>query len=139
MPTEKTVLTPAELFREGITRLWRDDLAGWTELLDEDVVFEFPFAPPGRPRSLEGRSAVAEYMSHLPGALQVDEEPALRVHETTDPGTAILEMSVRARVKATGAPFEQQYVVVLEAANGLITSYRDYWNPLVAMEMETGA
>jgi uncharacterized protein len=43
---------------------------------------------------------------------------------------AIIEMTMTGTVTATGAPYEQSYVVVLTVRDGLIARYRDYWNPL---------
>ncbi|GLU49963.1 nuclear transport factor 2 family protein [Nocardiopsis ansamitocini] len=139
MADEPHPRTPEEVFREGLARLWRDDLAGYLDLLDDEVVFEFPFAPQGRPRRLEGKSDVAAYMAHLPGTLDVDKAPSVRIHGTTDPGALIAEMSIEGRIKATAAPFSQQYVVFLDVVDGRITSYRDYWNPLAVLDMAAGS
>jgi ketosteroid isomerase-like protein len=38
-------------------------------------------------------------------------------------------------VKATGAPYEMSYVVVLKTIDGQMALYRDYWNPLVVLEL----
>ncbi|GAA1002541.1 hypothetical protein Aple_000800 [Acrocarpospora pleiomorpha] len=134
MTNNESPRTPEGVFREGLARLWREDLAGWLDLFHEDIVFEFPFAPAGRPQRLNGKSEVAEYMSHLPGAIQVEEAPSVLIHETTDPETIIIEMSVKGHVTATGTPYAQSYVVVLVVKDGLITLYRDYWNPLAALD-----
>ena len=40
---------------------------------------------------------------------------------------------------ATGRPYAQDYVIVLVVKDGLMTLYRDYWNPLVALELEKSA
>jgi len=34
---------------------------GWSELCNENVVAEFPFAPEGSPAKIEGRTALYEY------------------------------------------------------------------------------
>ncbi len=132
-------MPPEAVFREALTRLAKQDLDGWMALCAEDVVFEFPFAPSGRPRRLEGKAAVADYLSHLPGSVELSGPPALTVHHTTDPETIIVEMGVEGRVTATGRPYAQDYVIVLVVKDGLMTLYRDYWNPLVTLELEKSA
>jgi uncharacterized protein len=47
---------------------------------------------------------------------------------------AIIEMTMPGTVTATGAPYEQSYVVVLTVRDGLIARYRDCWNPLRSAE-----
>ncbi|WP_214106146.1 nuclear transport factor 2 family protein [Acrocarpospora catenulata] len=131
--------TPAEIFSSALGSLRNGDVAGWVDLCAEDVVFEFPYAPAGRPRRLEGKEAVASYLGVLPGSIEVTKEPQVTVHQTVDPDKAVIEMEIEGRVAATGAPYAQSYVVVLTVADGLITRYRDYWNPLVVLDMEPSA
>ncbi|MFC0531564.1 nuclear transport factor 2 family protein [Phytohabitans kaempferiae] len=131
--------TPTEIFRSALASLRSGDVTGWVDLCAEDVVFEFPYAPAGRPQRLEGKKAVASYLSVLPGSIEVTKEPQVTVHQTVDPNKAIIEMQIEGRVTATGAPYDQSYVVVLTVADGLITLYRDYWNPLVVIDMEPSA
>lgn len=136
MTTTPLQSNPEAIFRSSVNHLWNEDLASWLDLLHDDVVFEFPFAPTSQPRTLKGKTQIAEYMRHIPGMLQVDEAPSIHVHRTTDDAIIIVEMSVSATVKATGAPFAQQYVVILTVTDGKIARYRDYWNPLVAVNSE---
>lgn len=37
----------------------------------------------------------------------------------------------------TGKPFDMTYIAVVTVQDGLITSYRDYWNPLTIQEPGT--
>lgn len=39
-------------------------------------------------------------------------------------------MRVVGRLVKTGSPFDMTYIAVVTVEGGLITSYRDYWNPL---------
>ncbi|GHF71974.1 hypothetical protein FHX82_000761 [Amycolatopsis bartoniae] len=100
------------------------------DLSADDVVFEFPFAPPGRPTRVEGKPALAEYLKALAGRVRIEGIRDLEVHETVKPEVAIIEMTVTGTVTATGAPYEQSYVSILTVRDGLIVHYRDYWNPL---------
>ncbi|MDX6741532.1 nuclear transport factor 2 family protein [Actinocorallia sp. A-T 12471] len=100
------------------------------DLCGEDVVFEFPFAPPGRPERVEGKAALREYLRSVADAVRLEAVPSLEVHESVDPNVAIIEMTTTGTVTATGAPFRQRYVAILTVRDGLISHYRDYWNPL---------
>ncbi|MEU8437028.1 nuclear transport factor 2 family protein [Streptomyces sp. NPDC029216] len=126
----------AELYRHGLRLLLAKDIPGWVGLWAEDGVMEFPFAPPGWPRRLEGREAVAEYMRPYPDHIDLHDFPEadLRIHETADPRTIVAEMRGTGRLVRTGGPYDMRYVAVVTVDDGRITAYRDYWNPLAALE-----
>ncbi|SOD62301.1 hypothetical protein SAMN06297387_105117 [Streptomyces zhaozhouensis] len=132
-----TPTSPAELFRHGLRLLLDKDIAAWAALFAEDGVLEFPFAPEGWPRRLEGREEVAAYMRHYPDHIDLRDFPDLRVHQTTDPRTVVVEMRGVGRVVETGAPFDASYVAVVTVEDGLIASCRDYWNPLAVQQPGT--
>jgi len=109
-----------------------NDTGALLDLCADDVVFEFPFAPPGRPTRVEGKPALGEYLKAVSGRTRMEGVSNLEIHETVKPEVAIIEMTMTGTVRATGAPYEQSYVVVLTVRDGLIARYRDYWNPLKA-------
>ncbi|MFF3641624.1 nuclear transport factor 2 family protein [Streptomyces sp. NPDC002564] len=129
---------PEDVFRHGIELLLAKDFDGWVELVAEDGVFEFPFAPPGAPRRLDGKEAVRAYMTAFPDHMDLEDIPHVEIHHTRDPDVVIVEMRSEGRSVSTGRPFEMTYVVVVTVKNGLITHYRDYWNPLTALEIAGG-
>ncbi|MFG2632730.1 nuclear transport factor 2 family protein [Streptomyces sp. NPDC048362] len=131
MPTPSS---PADLFRHGLRLLLDQDIAAWVALWSDDGVMEFPFAPPGMPTRLEGREAVAAYMRHYPDHIELRDFPELRIHETTDARTIVVEMRGIGRLVKTGGPFDMTYIAVVSVRDGRFTSYRDYWNPLAALE-----
>ncbi|MEV6563134.1 nuclear transport factor 2 family protein [Streptomyces kronopolitis] len=106
------------------------DIEGWVALCDENAVFEFPFAPEGYPKRLEGRAAVAAYLRDYPDHIDLHAFPYVEIHRTGRPDTIVVEMRATGRIVASGAPYAMDYVVVMTAADGRITRYRDYWNPL---------
>ncbi|MFE9685490.1 nuclear transport factor 2 family protein [Streptomyces sp. NPDC002701] len=125
---------PADLFRHGLRLLLDKDIPGWVDLWDDRGVLEFPFAPQGWPKRLEGKQAVADYMRHYPDHVDLHDFPDVRIHETGDSGTIVVEMRGVGLLVETGAPFDMTYIAVVTVADGLITHYRDYWNPLVVVE-----
>ncbi|MFE0171150.1 nuclear transport factor 2 family protein [Streptomyces sp. NPDC059002] len=130
--------TPEGLFRHGLTLLLAKDYGGWVDLWADDGVMEFPFAPPGAPRSLDGRAAIHAYMTAFPDHIDLAATPYAEIHRTGDPDVVIVEMRSEGRSVATGEPFEMAYVAVVTVKDGLFTHYRDYWNPLVALEIAGG-
>ncbi|MFF4420923.1 nuclear transport factor 2 family protein [Streptomyces sp. NPDC001549] len=126
--------SPPDLYRHSLRLLLDKDIASWVGLWAEHGVMEFPFAPPGWPGRLEGREAIAAYMRDYPGHIDLHDFPDLRIHETADPGTLVVEMRGVGRLVATGGPFDMAYIAVVTVQDGQFTSYRDYWNPLAVHE-----
>ncbi|MGW1989235.1 nuclear transport factor 2 family protein [Embleya sp. NPDC001921] len=126
--------TPADLYRHGLRLLLDKDIPAWVDLWDEDGVFEFPFAPADRPQRLVGKAAVAQYMRHYPDHIDLHDFPYVEIHRTTTPETIVVEMRGVGRLVATGSPFDMSYIAVVTIEDGLITRYRDYWNPLALQD-----
>ncbi|WFB06222.1 nuclear transport factor 2 family protein [Streptomyces sp. LX-29] len=122
--------SPADLYRHSLRLLLEKDIPAWVGLWAEHGVMEFPFAPPGWPERLEGRAAIADYMRPYPDHIDLRDFPDLRIHQTTDPGTIVVETRGVGRMVETGEPFDMTYVAVVSVEDGRLTSYRDYWNPL---------
>ncbi|MFI8454416.1 nuclear transport factor 2 family protein [Kitasatospora sp. NPDC085464] len=129
--------SPAQLFRHGLRLLLAGDVPGWVGLWAEDGVMEFPFAPPGWPRRLDGREAVAAYMRDYPDHIELHDFPEVQIHRTTDPATVVVEMRGVGRLVRTGGPFDMTYIAVVTVRDGRFTSYRDYWNPLAVRQPGT--
>ncbi|MEI5100521.1 nuclear transport factor 2 family protein [Streptomyces sp. PmtG] len=123
---------PADVFRHGLALLLRGDLEHWAALFAEDGTMEFPFAPDGYPKRLDGRAAIAAYLRGVGDHIAYDAFPRVEIHETRDPDTLVVEMSAEGRVTATGGPFLMAYVAVATVRDGRFVRYRDYWNPLAA-------
>ncbi|WP_367134316.1 MULTISPECIES: nuclear transport factor 2 family protein [Streptomyces] len=122
--------SPPELYRHSLRLLLDKDIPAWVGLWAEHGVMDFPFAPPGWPGRLEGRAAIAAYMRDYPDHIDLQDFPDLRIHETTDPATIVVEMRGVGRMVKTGDPFDMTYIAVVTVQDGRFTSYRDYWNPL---------
>lgn len=120
----------ADLFRAGLKRLADNDLAGYLDLFSEDVEYEFPFAPPGRPERVRGRENLRRYLEPLFARADYEGISDLIVYETDVAGTIVAEMTIALRMSDSGRSVSGRYIVVVRAAGGRIVSYRDYWNPL---------
>jgi uncharacterized protein len=100
-------------------------------------VQEFPYAPEGYVKRLEGKLAIAEYLRGYPAILQINHVNRPTFHHCGQ--VMVAEFSVRGKAVQTGNAYDQQYVSVIEHLGGKITRYVDYWNPLVAIEALGGA
>ncbi|GGQ40043.1 MULTISPECIES: nuclear transport factor 2 family protein [Streptomyces] len=132
-----TPMTAAELYRHGLELLLEKDIAAWVDLWDADGVLEFPFAPEGLPSRLDGKAAVGAYMRHYPDHVDLHDFPDVKIHQTTVPETIVVEMRGVGRLVKTDTPYDMTYIAVVTVEGGLITSYRDYWNPLAASQPGT--
>jgi uncharacterized protein len=105
-----------------------DSLLG---LFADDVIFEFPYAPDGLPKRLDGIAALAAHLERLGPMLTFGPMNLGNVYALGE--TAIFEFSCRGEGVDTGAPYNQDYISVVTLREGRIAHYRDYWNPLVVL------
>lgn len=122
------------MLREALSDLLDPGAATFLEMLSDDAVLEFPYTPPGAPRLLEGRVAVAEYVSKLGNFVTIESMSVPIVHRTTRAGVVILEFEGVAVGIRSGKSHNQTYISVITLRDGHIIHYRDYWNPLVTLE-----
>lgn len=130
--------TPTEVFQQVLAGLKAGDVQALLDRCTEDVVFEFPFAPHGRPTRLEGKPAVGEYLGAIASLAVLERVTNLEMHQTVDPNVAVIEFSVTGRVRGSDSTFERSYIVVLTVRDGLVVRYRDYWNPLASFTAGNG-
>ncbi|SHE95602.1 nuclear transport factor 2 family protein [Streptoalloteichus hindustanus] len=119
---------------EALRLLLAKDMAGFAGLWAPNGTMEFPFAPAGRPRRLDGAAAVREYLRNYTDHLDVHAVTAQTRHETQNPDVLVVEFTVDGVAVRTGRPYQLSYVAVVEVGAEGIVSYRDYWNPLAAAE-----
>ncbi|WP_242910630.1 nuclear transport factor 2 family protein [Actinomadura terrae] len=124
--------TPEETFRLLLDLLLAKDMDAIADLWAPEGTGEFPFAIGTSPRHLAGREEIRGYLSGYPERMDVRAIPAVTVHRTGRPDTIVVEFSVDGRTVRTGEPYRLDYISVITVQDGLITRYRDYWNPLAA-------
>jgi ketosteroid isomerase-like protein len=126
---EQAPVTAKEAFEQALPAILSGDLADLLGRCADDVIFEFPFAPDGRPRRLEGREQVREYLDAVNSRLKIEGLTSLELHETTDPAVVIAEMSMNVAL-GDGPTREASYVEVVTVCDGQIARLREYWSPL---------
>lgn len=121
------------LLRQALGDHLAADATTFVQMMAEDSVMDFPYAPPGMVTRLEGRAAIQRHLATLVGLIQFDEMIDLVVHRT-EADTFVLEFGCTGRGVKTGLPYSQRYISVITLKDGRISRYRDYWNPLVVLE-----
>jgi catechol 2,3-dioxygenase len=117
-PTVTAFLRSMDFLQDGA-------LDQWLALFDDHAVLEFPFAPPGSPSRVEGKAALADHVKARAKRMPSPKVEQLHIHVTEDPSTIVAEMTIRGATDRT-----RRAIAVVTVHNGLITLYRDYWNPL---------
>ena len=123
-------LSPSENMRKRIALLMNKDVEGWVAQYADSAVHEFPFAQPGRPSRLEGRTAIREFMRRIPDFMSYEELSELVAYESADGQTITAEFRLKGRMVSTGAPFNMNYIWVISFRDGKIVRFHDYMNPL---------
>jgi ketosteroid isomerase-like protein len=128
-------LSPREVF-ERLHRAVQDDYDMETQaaLFAEDGALEWPFAPAGMPRRIEGREAIRRVLGAAgerarQAGRRIAGYSAVVVRETTDPEVIVAEFDLHGEVGATGEAYQLSFIQVLRVRNGQIVSMRDYFNP----------
>lgn len=116
------------------------DIPAWVDLWAEEGVFEHPYSPPGYKKSIEGKPAISEYMSGFPERFDVKSFTVVGLVQNEAGTEAFVEIKAEATAIPTGRPYNQHYVGYMRVNEaGKFLLYRDFWNPLVAMEAFGGA
>jgi hypothetical protein len=105
------------------------DVDGWMSMYAPDAVHEFPWAPDGRVRRLEGREAIREYMSQMPGRIEFGPLTGIQVREAGD--ETIVQATGHHR-RPDGTPRDLGYIWFITRRDGGVTLFQDYTNPLQA-------
>ncbi|WP_432454883.1 MULTISPECIES: nuclear transport factor 2 family protein [unclassified Agarivorans] len=127
------------LLREGLGEALAPNAETLLDMLSEDILFEFPYALPDGIHSVEGKTAFTAYLQKVAGLLTVESMSLHRSILSTDGQNAVLEFSCKGHADNENARYDQDYVSVIDLKDGLISRYRDYWNPLVVMNAFGGA
>lgn len=130
MSETSAAMGPREVF-EHTTRRWlAGDLTPDTGLLAEDVVIEWPFAPPGRPARIEGRTEFLAFSEPQRAAFpaRFDELRNVVLHDTADSEVIVAEYELAGTITATGARAAAAFITVLRVREGKIVQWREYQN-----------
>lgn len=126
------------MLRDALGHLIDPQATSLVDMMHPDAVFEFPYAPAGTPKLLQGHAALKDHVIRLSGLISLDSFSSARVHRTLQDGVSILEFTCTGSGVTTGEPYDQTYISVITTRDGRISRYVDYWNPLVVLRAVGG-
>jgi ketosteroid isomerase-like protein len=132
MPEDQTMELFAALLRSGMGDHLVPEAVSFLDMLAEDAIMEFPFAPPGLPQCLDGKVAIRNHVENLGHMIQLRGFSSSGVHRFAS--GFVLEFTCTGTATQTGRPYNQEYVSVITLREGRIVRYRDYWNPLHVLD-----
>ena len=104
----------------------------WVDMFHDDGVMEFPYAPAGGHTRLDGKAAIAEYLRPYPERISIRRVIPGAVYHCGE--IMVAEFACESTALSTGNQFKMDYVAIVTVQNGRVKHYRDYWNPLVAIQ-----
>ena len=111
----------------------RRDTTAIGALLDENVVFEMPFAEP--PATIHGREALLEVLDQFLHTFYSEFTfHDIEVTPAAEPGLYFAEYRGIGQVAARPHEYRQQYVAVIKVQDGKVTLWREYFNPIALRE-----
>ncbi len=115
-----------------------DTAKNFIDLFAEDVLFEFPYAPPEGVQALHGKAELADYLPRVGKLISIESMSLSRAILSDDKTSAVVEFTCKGVGTETGVRYDQTYISVIDIKNKLISRYRDYWNPLVVLSATGG-
>ena len=102
---------------------------GWWDMMDKDIVVEFPYAPSlGESERHVGKEAARKYLTAMFARLTTFQFENLRITATADPSVFFCEYEVNTKT-SRGEPYHQVYINKLRFKDGKLVSLREFWNP----------
>lgn len=126
--------TNEQIVHDFLDLLSQKRLEDWIELWAEDGVQDMPFSPPGFPKRVEGKAAIAEHYSSLPTSVGKMIFPDLTIYPMLDPNSLFVEYRGEIEVLATGKPYNNTYGGLFRFCGGKIQLFREYYDPLLFVE-----
>ena len=120
-------MTPAELLAKHLTIAAAtpspEEAAG---MYHDDVTMEFPFAPEGHTRRLEGRDAILTYFGRIKTFADGFKlgEPTINAIE----GGLVARYPGSSTFKDTGLPYAQEYILFMTVRDGRIAAMTEYYD-----------
>lgn len=129
--SDKQAAAVEQMLFDALEAIVRGDMKPWSEMFHDKGAMEFPYAPPGFPRLLDGKPAIEAYMRGYPDHVSMTRFERKGVYHSD--GVMVVEFSGEGVSVPGGASIAMQYVGVIAHSDGKIDHYRDYWDALAAV------
>ena len=127
-----------EIVSRFLEALAKQDVQGIADVLAENIVFEMPFALPGLPDRVEGKSTVVEFLEQFlgkeHGIFSGWDLRNIRIYPGGDPDLFVTEYDGQGVVAQNGHQYRQKYITLFRVSDGRISQWREYLNPLPLQE-----
>jgi ketosteroid isomerase-like protein len=124
----------ADLMQRHFQTLTADNIQ-WQTLITDDILWELAYAPAiGHPARLSGRDEVMRHVNWFLEAVEEFRFFDLRVYPFADPEGAVAKVRAEGLIKATERPYQQDYVLFLQAVGGKIGFLCEYFDPTRAAQ-----
>jgi ketosteroid isomerase-like protein len=120
-------MSNADLFRRHLNNFAKPAEAQDLSVYSDSFVAEFPFAPEGHTRKLEGAAAISRFFAAIPTFSTGFATTEPRIIEAGD--QVIAEYEGTSVFNDTNLPYHQQYIAVATFRDGKIDSIREYYDP----------
>ena len=123
-------MTTADLAERFLNALTTRDVDEVMPLWNDDGVMEFPFVPEGSPNTFEGSEAIR---ATLESAFVQRPKMAffdVTAYQAADPNLAFVEFKGDMTLQS-GAPYNNTYIAKVEARDGKLVHFKEFFNPLV--------
>ena len=122
---ENRAATAAVRFLDALALSDADAIGAlWTE----DAVLEFPFAPDGFPRRVEGRLAIDTYFRTALAAVTPIAYPNRVVTPLADPDACVIEFDSQLTVGDDPTVRENSYITIVHARHGKIAHFKEHYD-----------
>ncbi|WP_404339710.1 nuclear transport factor 2 family protein [Pseudoalteromonas mariniglutinosa] len=138
MPSSPELSSLYDVLRLALGDNISNTAKNFIDLFAEDVLFEFPYAPPEGVQALHGKTELAEYLPKVGKLISIESLSLNRVILSEDKTSAVLEFTCKGVGTETDFRYDQTYISVVDITNKLISRYRDYWNPLIVLSATGG-
>jgi ketosteroid isomerase-like protein/catechol 2,3-dioxygenase-like lactoylglutathione lyase family enzyme len=101
----------------------------YANLITEDVVHEYPYAPAPFANRVQGRDAVTAHLLNITRLASNWRFTDFTFSASSDPDTVFVEFEGGGLVTATGKTYHQVYNARLTMRGEQISHYREYFNP----------
>ena len=136
-----------EIVSQFLKALAKQDVQRMADVLAENIVFEMPFALPGLPDRVEGKSTVVGFLEQFlgkdHGMFTGWDLHNIRIYPGGDADLFVTEYDGQGVVAQNGHQYRQKYITLFHISDGRISQWREYLNPLPLQEaiasMKTGS
>ncbi len=120
-------MTPAELLAKHLTiSAVTPSPEEAAAMYHDDATIEFPFAPEGHTRRLEGRQAILDYFGRIKTFSDnfTIGEPTINAID----GGLVARYPGSSTFKDTGLPYSQEYILFMTVRDGRIAAMTEYYD-----------